>query len=107
MFFNDPKEETNLDCRSSPLQKVKVPSAQALRLYDFKFDDFSLDDDGSLKACLRMFLDLDLIGRFHIDYEVLCRWLLRSARRRTYLFHQSEIYISDLTKSVDADLIES
>lgn len=31
-------------------QKVKIPSAQAFRLYDFKFDDFSLDDDGSLKV---------------------------------------------------------
>lgn len=57
------------------LMKMKVPSSQALHLYDFKFDDFSLDDDGSLKACLRMFLDLDLIGRFHIEYETLCRWL--------------------------------
>ncbi|KAK7066492.1 cGMP-specific 3',5'-cyclic phosphodiesterase [Halocaridina rubra] len=57
------------------LMKAKIPSAQALKLYDFKFDDFSLDDNGSLKACLRMFLDLDLIGRFHIEYEVLCRWL--------------------------------
>ncbi len=28
------------------------------------------------QACLRMFLDLDLIGSFHIEYEVLCRWLL-------------------------------
>ncbi|XP_064091745.1 dual 3',5'-cyclic-AMP and -GMP phosphodiesterase 11-like isoform X1 [Macrobrachium nipponense] len=69
------------------LMKAKVPSAQALKLYDFKFDDFSLDDDGSLKACLRMFLDLDLIGRFHIEYEVLCRWLLsvkKNYRNVTY-----------------------
>lgn len=69
------------------LMKVKIPSAQAFRLYDFKFDDFSLDDDGSLKACLRMFLDLDLIGRFHIEYEVLCRWLLsvkKNYRNVTY-----------------------
>ncbi|XP_042242030.1 dual 3',5'-cyclic-AMP and -GMP phosphodiesterase 11-like [Homarus americanus] len=69
------------------LMKLKVPSAQAFKLYDFKFDDFSLDDDGSLKACLRMFLDLDLIGRFHIEYEVLCRWLLsvkKNYRNVTY-----------------------
>lgn len=34
-----------------------------------------------------MFLDLDLIGRFHIDYEVLCRWLLsvkKNYRNVTY-----------------------
>lgn len=40
-----------------------------------------------LQACLRMFLDLDLIGRFHIEYEVLCRWLLsvkKNYRNVTY-----------------------
>lgn len=39
------------------------------------------------QACLRMFLDLDLIGRFHIEYEVLCRWLLsvkKNYRNVTY-----------------------
>lgn len=72
---------------SQRLMKMKIPSAQAFQLYDFKFDDFSLDDEGSLKACLRMFLDLDLIGRFHIEYEVLCRWLLsvkKNYRNVTY-----------------------
>ncbi|XP_018023644.1 dual 3',5'-cyclic-AMP and -GMP phosphodiesterase 11-like isoform X3 [Hyalella azteca] len=58
------------------LKACKVPPASVLRLHDFKFDDFSLDDDGTLKACLRMFTDLDLIQRFHIDELVLCRWLL-------------------------------
>ena len=29
---------------------MKIPSAQAFKLYDFKFDDFSLDDEGSLKV---------------------------------------------------------
>ncbi len=27
------------------------------------------------QASLRMFIDLDFPGRFHIDYTVLCRWL--------------------------------
>lgn len=34
-----------------------------------------------------MFLDLDLIGRFHIEYDVLCRWLLsvkKNYRNVTY-----------------------
>ena len=34
-----------------------------------------------------MFLDLDFIERFHIDYEVLCRWLLsvkKNYRNVTY-----------------------
>lgn len=29
-----------------------------------------------VKAVLRMFMDLDLIERFHMDYTILCRWLL-------------------------------
>lgn len=34
-----------------------------------------------------MFLDLDFVERFHIDYEVLCRWLLsvkKNYRNVTY-----------------------
>lgn len=34
-----------------------------------------------------MFLDLDFVNRFHIDYEVLCRWLLsvkKNYRNVTY-----------------------
>ena len=27
------------------------------------------------QASLRMFIDLDFLGRFHIDYTTLCRWL--------------------------------
>lgn len=53
-----------------------VPSTAALRLSDFSFSDFSLDEDSMVKATLRMFMDLDLIERFHMDYRILCRWLL-------------------------------
>lgn len=34
-----------------------------------------------------MFLELDFVERFHIDYEVLCRWLLsvkKNYRNVTY-----------------------
>lgn len=34
-----------------------------------------------------MFLDLDFVERFHIDYDVLCRWLLsvkKNYRNVTY-----------------------
>lgn len=58
------------------LQRQVVPSAQKFQLHDFKFDDINMTQDETLKACLRMFLDLDFVNRFHIDYEVLCRWLL-------------------------------
>ncbi|XP_038114377.1 dual 3',5'-cyclic-AMP and -GMP phosphodiesterase 11 isoform X2 [Culex quinquefasciatus] len=69
------------------LRQLKVPSAAFYQLYDFKFDDLEMEDSDTLKACLRMFLDLDLIERFHIDYEVLCRWLLsvkKNYRNVTY-----------------------
>ena len=53
-----------------------IPSTQAMRLNELSFSDFSLDEDMMVKACLRMFLDLDLIERFHMDYGTVCRWLL-------------------------------
>jgi dual 3',5'-cyclic-AMP and -GMP phosphodiesterase 11 len=69
------------------MQGLKIPSSAYFQLHDFAFDDLNLDDDGTLKACLRMFLDLDLVERFHIDYEMLCRWLLsvkKNYRNVTY-----------------------
>ncbi|KAE8744838.1 hypothetical protein FOCC_FOCC008562 [Frankliniella occidentalis] len=69
------------------LQRQVVPSAQKFQLHDFKFDDINMTQDETLKACLRMFLDLDFVNRFHIDYEVLCRWLLsvrKNYRNVTY-----------------------
>lgn len=69
------------------LRSLRVPSSQHFGLHDFRFDDIHMDDDDTLKACLRMFLDLDFIERFHIDYEVLCRWLLsvkKNYRQVTY-----------------------
>jgi hypothetical protein len=51
-------------------QKMPVPTAQHYNLYDYNFSDFVLDDDDTLKATIRMFLDLDLIEAFQIRYEV-------------------------------------
>ncbi|KAK2720014.1 dual 3',5'-cyclic-AMP and -GMP phosphodiesterase 11-like [Artemia franciscana] len=72
---------------ATKLSSLSVPSAQAYRLYDLKFNDFGLEDPETLQACLRMFMDLDLIQRFHVDYHVLCRWLLsvkKNYRNVTY-----------------------
>ena len=66
------------------LAQSVVPSTAALRLSDFSFSDFSLDEDMMVKATLRMFMDLDLIERFHMDYGILCRWLL--SVRKNYRF---------------------
>lgn len=64
-----------------------MPSAAYFKLHDFEFDDIHMEDDQTLTACLRMFLDLDFVERFHIDYDVLCRWLLsvkKNYRNVTY-----------------------
>ncbi|KAL1115639.1 hypothetical protein AAG570_005929 [Ranatra chinensis] len=69
------------------LKTLRVPSAQKLHLHNFEFDDIHMSDDDTLTACLRMFLDLDFVERFNIDYEVLCRWLLsvkKNYRNVTY-----------------------
>nr|KAF7404075.1 hypothetical protein H0235_014769 [Vespula pensylvanica] len=66
---------------------LRVPSSAHFQLHDFKFDDIHMEDDETLTACLRMFLDLDFVERFHIDYDVLCRWLLsvkKNYRNVTY-----------------------
>lgn len=54
-----------------------------------------------------MFLDLDFVERFHIDYEVLCRWLLsvkKNYRNVTYhnwrhAFNVAQMMFSILTVS--------
>ncbi|EDX05381.1 GD21829 [Drosophila simulans] len=77
----------SLPPRKKLQRRLRVPSAVHFRLHDFKFDDIHFEDDDTLKACLRMFLDLDFVERFHIDYEVLCRWLLsvkKNYRNVTY-----------------------
>ncbi|XP_035703094.1 dual 3',5'-cyclic-AMP and -GMP phosphodiesterase 11 isoform X2 [Folsomia candida] len=79
---------------SAPLEEAHhlresiIPSAQFFRLHAFDFDDDHLDDFDTFRACLRMFLDLDLVKRFNIDYEVLCRWLLSVKKNyRKVIYH--------------------
>lgn len=65
-----------------------IPSTSSLSLSSLRFDDFSLNEDQMIKACIRMFIDLDLIERFHIDYKVLCRWILSVRKNyRPVLYH--------------------
>lgn len=87
------------------LRSLRVPSSAHFRLHDFKFDDIHMNDDETLTACIRMFLDLDLVERFHMDYEVLCRWLLsvkKNYRNVTYhnwrhAFNVAQMMFSILT----------
>ena len=52
------------------LQKMPIPSVIHYRLLDYSFSDFELSDDDTIKASIRMFLEMDLLNKFHIDYEV-------------------------------------
>ncbi|KAL3272584.1 hypothetical protein HHI36_014054, partial [Cryptolaemus montrouzieri] len=87
------------------LRSLRVPSSAHLGLHDFAFDDIHMSDDDTLSACIRMFLDLDLVERFHMDYEVLCRWLLsvkKNYRNVTYhnwrhAFNVAQMMFSILT----------
>ncbi|KAF5274667.1 hypothetical protein FQA39_LY18714 [Lamprigera yunnana] len=87
------------------IKSLRVPSSAYLGLHDFGFDDVHLDDDETITACVRMFLDLDLVERFHMDYEVLCRWLLsvkKNYRNVTYhnwrhAFNVAQMMFSILT----------
>jgi len=60
-----------------------------------------------------MFLDLDFVERFHIDYEVLCRWLLsvkKNYRNVTYhnwrhAFNVAQMMFAILTVSGKSNYI--
>lgn len=87
------------------LRSLRVPSSAYFHLHDLAFDDIDMSDDETLTACLRMFLDLDFIERFHIEYSVLCRWLLsvkKNYRNVTYhnwrhAFNVAQMMFSILT----------
>ena len=51
-------------------QNALIPTGEEYNLYSFGFNDFPLSDDETCKATLRMFLDLDVINKFHVPYEV-------------------------------------
>lgn len=69
------------------LKKVPVPPCQDIGLHEFKFSEIGMTEDETLTASLRMFLDVDLISKFRINYENMCRWLLsvrKNYRNVTY-----------------------
>lgn len=59
-----------------------------------------------------MFLELDFVERFHIDYEVLCRWLLsvkKNYRNVTYhnwrhAFNVAQMMFSIVTVDIEMKL---
>ncbi|XP_029134727.2 cGMP-specific 3',5'-cyclic phosphodiesterase [Labrus bergylta] len=62
------------------LQEAEIPSADSLRILDFHFSDFGLPEDMTSQATVRMFLDLNLVQDFNIDYKSLCQWVLTVRR---------------------------
>ncbi|XP_028835442.1 dual 3',5'-cyclic-AMP and -GMP phosphodiesterase 11A isoform X1 [Denticeps clupeoides] len=70
------------------LKAAKIPLSSELGIDEFHFNDFSLDNDAMVTASLRMFLELGVVQKFKIDYEVLCRWLLTVRKNyRTVAYH--------------------
>merc|ERR1719481_316389 len=58
------------------LAEYPIPSSLHYQLHSFNFTDSELDDIDTMKACLRMFIDLDLMTNFQIHHQTLCRWIL-------------------------------
>lgn len=52
------------------LQETTISSAESLNILDFHFTDFGLPEDATTQATVRMFLDLNLVQDFNIDYKV-------------------------------------
>ncbi|XP_023323155.1 dual 3',5'-cyclic-AMP and -GMP phosphodiesterase 11 [Eurytemora carolleeae] len=79
---SDPKE-------AEELSKLPVPSVLSLQLQSLTFLDTELQERDTVRACLRMFYELDLVSRFGLDHNVLCRWLLTTKKnyRVEVLYH--------------------
>jgi len=58
-----------------PIMASDIPSSRTYNLFSFQFSDLSMNTNDTLRATLRMFTDLDLFEKFHIETEVFCRWL--------------------------------
>lgn len=52
------------------MKAAKIPLSSELGIDEFHFNDFSLDNDAMITASLRMFLELGVVQKFKIDYEV-------------------------------------
>ncbi|XP_042341741.1 cGMP-specific 3',5'-cyclic phosphodiesterase [Plectropomus leopardus] len=62
------------------LQEATVPSVDSLNILDFHFSDFGMPEDVTTQAAIRMFLELNLVQDFNIDYKSLCQWVLTVKR---------------------------
>lgn len=58
-------------------QEATIPSAESLRILDFHFSDFGLPEEQTTQATVRMFLDLNLVQDFNINYKVTNLLMMR------------------------------
>lgn len=58
------------------LSKETIPEPTEYQIHRFSFDEQTLDDLATLKACISIFADLDLISKFSIPYKTLCHFFL-------------------------------
>ena len=49
---------------------MEVPTQEKLDLTSFALDDLKLNDDETCLAAIRMFLELDVLAKFKIQYKV-------------------------------------
>ena len=55
---------------SSLFKAESIPEAIELHLSDVRFNDFSLESEEMVQASIRIFIELGLLRKFRIDYEV-------------------------------------
>ncbi|XP_028390935.1 cGMP-specific 3',5'-cyclic phosphodiesterase-like isoform X2 [Dendronephthya gigantea] len=70
------------------LMNSPVLHSDEFKLHDFSFSDFQLSDDETIQASLRMFLDLNILDRFHISSKTFISWLLSVKKNyRPVIYH--------------------
>lgn len=67
---------------------ISIPEATQLRLYSWEFNDMILTDDETILSSMRMFLELDLLKKFRIPHETMCRYVLSVKKNyRPVIYH--------------------
>lgn len=70
------------------LQNNKIPLVNVYHLDSFDFDDIEMNDDETVAAFIRIFMELNFLETFKISYKVLCRWILTVRKNyRRVIYH--------------------
>ncbi|KAG8200040.1 hypothetical protein JTE90_001898 [Oedothorax gibbosus] len=87
------------------LMTSSIPTGETFNLYSFQFSDFHLNDEDTCHTTIRMFLDLDLIHKFHIPYQVMCRWVLSVKKNYRPVIYHNWRHALNVTQTVFAMLM--